>query len=206
MQKHFNELKKPCHGSRASIVLTDAHACRLLKGSQPQEHEVYQVVMDTPLEDLDGVGPITMRVFRRAGLHRVADVYAGRGQEELVRQAAHVLATEDGTVDAGHWRALATRCVTVINRVRSAEATPVCPEHFVCQITFVCMEEPCITRYGDTFERWAIERWVDQHGHDPLSRRPLTRGDLFPNKALREAIRYYNAHFLRFSVPYRVRG
>ena len=71
--------------------------------------------------------------------------------------------------------------------------------------SYVVMEDPCVTRYGDTYERWAIERAVDERQEDPFSRRPLTRADQFQNRALRDAISYYNAHFMRFSIPYRVR-
>ncbi len=172
-----------------------------------EEEDVFRMTMDTLLEDVEGVGGITLKVFERAGLRKISDTYGRNGAaEDAVRAAALAMAREQGTEATGHWRALATRCVTIINRIRHMEATPFCPEHFLCPITHVCMEDPVMTVYGDSYERWAIERAVDEDrgGLDPLSRRPLTRRDLFPNRALREAIRYYNAHFLRFSVPFRV--
>jgi hypothetical protein len=75
--------------------------------------------MDTPLSELYGVGPVAKRVFDRAGLTKCGHVYSAGGQEEAVRTAARELAEIDGTAEAGHWRALATYCVTVIRRVRS---------------------------------------------------------------------------------------
>jgi hypothetical protein len=170
-----------------------------------QEHEVYCIKMSTLLSEVDGVGAATMHVFRRAGLSTVSDVYHRLDQEARVRQAAHDLAADAGTLESGHWRVLANRCVTVIRRIRSAEATPFCPEHFLCPITHECMTDPVVTRYGDSYERWALETALQLKSEDPLSRRQLTLDDVFPNKALREAIEYYNVHFMRFAVPYRVR-
>lgn len=160
--------------------------------------------MDTLIADLDGVGEQTLKVFRKAGLHKVADVYSFGTQEDAVRQAAYAMAVENGMTDSDSWRALATRCVTVIKRVRSAEATPFCPEHFLCPITYMCMEDPYVTKYGDSFEKWAIERVIHERGVDPMSQRPLALCDIFPNKALKDAIDFYNAHFMRFSIPFRV--
>ena len=168
--------------------------------------------MDTKLSDVYGVGGATIATFHRAGLHKVGDVYPPNGgpnggtPEEAVRRAVRAMATEQGQDgESAVWRALATRCATVIRRLRSADATPYCPEPLVCPITHTLMEDPCVTKYGDTFERVAIERYVDERGQDPLSRRPLALTDLIPNKALKDMIDVYNAHFMRFAVPYRVR-
>ena len=170
-----------------------------------EEHEVYRTTMDTPLDDVDGVGGTTLAVFRRAGFTKVGDLYSKMGQEEVARAAAASHCEEMGEGVRPHWRALATRCINVIKRVRSAETAPFVPEPFICPITFVVMEDPCITKYGDTYERWAVEHEVDVRGADPLSRRPLTRDDLFQNKAMKQAIDYYEAHFMRLSIPHRVR-
>ena len=89
---------------------------------------------------------------------------------------------------------------SIIARVRSDEARPYEPDHFICPITLQLMEDPVISKYGHSYERSAIERLVDEHGHD-VYRQQLSRADLFPNRNLHEAIQYYKAHELRFSVP-----
>ena len=165
--------------------------------------------MDTPLSELYGVGPVAKRVFDRAGLTKCGHVYSDGGQEEAVRTAARELAEIAGTAEAGHWRALATYCVTVIRRVRSLEAQPYVPEVFLCPIMYTCMEDPVITRHGVTFERHAIERVANdpdtENRIDPVARLPISANDLFPNRALKETIELHLNHFMRFSVPFRMR-
>jgi hypothetical protein len=118
-------------------------------------------------------------------------------------------AVSEGTAESGNWRALATRCVNIIRRVRSAEAQPVMPEHFLCPILHTCMENPVITHSGHSYERHAIERVANhpdpKQRRDPLGRQPITEEDLIPNRALKDAIEFHHAHLLRFSVPFRVR-
>lgn len=165
--------------------------------------------MDSLLSDIDGVGNTTLRIFHHAGFAKVGDVYSRSGQEDAVRAAAMACAEADGIVDRGHWRALATRCINVIRRIRSAEARSVEPEHFLCPITYLCMEDPVITRYGYTYERHAIERIAQDPDPgkrlDPIARQLIVLDDLFPNRALRKAIDYHHDHSVRFSVPFRVR-
>ena len=66
------------------------------------------------------------------------------------------------------------------------------PEHFVDPITLEMMKEPVISKYGHTFDRSSIERMLDAEGPSkgkcPLTRQPLSKQDLFPNRALADAI------------------
>jgi hypothetical protein len=183
-----------------------------MAGGAWEEHEVYKLTMDSPLSDLHGVGSEgspTLRVFRHAGYTKIGDLYPTLNQEVQVRASAEALAVQDGTADAGHWRALATYCVGVIRRVRSAEAQPTVPEHFLCPILHTCMEDPVVTRHGYSYERYAIERAANDPDAskrlDPVACLPISGHDLFPNRALKAAIEYYQGHMLRFSIPYRLR-
>lgn len=177
-----------------------------------EEHEVYQLSHYSPLSDLHGVGnegSQTLRVFHTAGFTKLGDLRDRNNQEDAVRAAARQLAELDDTVGTGNWRALATRCVTIIRRVRSAEAQPYVPEHFICPILYTCMEDPVCTPYGYSYERHAIERVANDPDParrlDPLTRQPIEAEGLFPNRALKDAIDYHNSHLIRFSVPYKVR-
>ena len=174
--------------------------------------EVYQLSMDSLLSEIHGVGEVgsyTLRVFHQAGFNNIRDVWSNDGQEAAVRAAAEHLANIDGTAETGNWHALATRCVNIIRRVRLAEAHPVEPEHFICPILYTCMEDPVITRYGYSYERRAILRIINDPDPsrrlDPVARQPIDTSDLIPNRALRSAVEYFNDHYLRFSVPFRVR-
>eukprot|EP01065_Artemidia_motanka_P007056 TRINITY_DN1346_c0_g1_i1.p1 TRINITY_DN1346_c0_g1~~TRINITY_DN1346_c0_g1_i1.p1 ORF type:complete len:734 (+),score=222.18 TRINITY_DN1346_c0_g1_i1:69-2270(+) len=71
---------------------------------------------------------------------------------------------------------------------RHADAVPA-PEGFICPITHTVMEDPVSDPEGNTFERRAIMEWLATGQRvSPLTRRPLSAGDLAPNRALRQAI------------------
>ncbi len=176
--------------------------------------------MATPLADIDGVGAATLRVFHAAGFTHVRDLMNPTGQES--RKGLWPLLERDvlarriqETIDAlkasrdeparthEYWRHMASRCNTVIRRLRHSEALPFAPDCLCCPITMDWFLDPVVTKYGESYERDAIERHVRDHGTDPLSRRPLSLEDLFPNRAMREAVQYHQRHFLRFAVPLR---
>ena len=68
------------------------------------------------------------------------------------------------------------------------------PEPYYCPITYELMDPrqsstaPVVDKYGDTYQRSAIERWVSEHNSSPISRLPLTLSDLSPNRALADLI------------------
>ena len=53
------------------------------------------------------------------------------------------------------------------------------------------MEDPVITKYGHSYERKEIENWIDKAGNDPLTKKPLTKNDIFPNYQLKNLIEEY---------------
>jgi len=70
---------------------------------------------------------------------------------------------------------------------------PSVPEAYYCPITCDIMREPVMDREGHTFERAAIEQWIEAHHTCPTSRVPLELADLAPNRALRDAIEEFLA-------------
>jgi STIP1 homology and U-box containing protein 1 len=77
----------------------------------------------------------------------------------------------------------------------SAHARDDAPEHLTCPITFEVMTEPVVTPSGTSYQRAAIEAYVDRRGEDPVSRQPLARSQLVPNHGLRAAVAaYLEAH------------
>jgi Mg-chelatase subunit ChlD len=59
---------------------------------------------------------------------------------------------------------------------------------FYCPITGALMEDPVIDSEGNTYERTAIEAWLDRHNTSPITRNRLTKDDLRPNRALKNSI------------------
>eukprot|EP00003_Mantamonas_plastica_P020212 TRINITY_DN3267_c0_g1_i1.p1 TRINITY_DN3267_c0_g1~~TRINITY_DN3267_c0_g1_i1.p1 ORF type:complete len:410 (-),score=156.31 TRINITY_DN3267_c0_g1_i1:193-1377(-) len=50
------------------------------------------------------------------------------------------------------------------------------------------MDDPVITKYGHSFEKSSILKWLKENQSCPMTQKPLTEGDLIPNFSLRDAI------------------
>ena len=63
------------------------------------------------------------------------------------------------------------------------------PRSFKCPITLDVMSDPVLcSKSGYTYERSAIENALRSNPVDPLTRAPITRADLVPNRALKDQI------------------
>lgn len=62
------------------------------------------------------------------------------------------------------------------------------PAQFLCPITGELMEDPVTTADGHTFERLAIERWLQAHDTSPMTGARLIHTQLAPAIALRQLI------------------
>ena len=62
---------------------------------------------------------------------------------------------------------------------------------FVCPITNTIMEDPVITPHGISYEKSAIEAWLNKHNTCPLTNKPLNKKDLIRNIALKNSITEY---------------
>ena len=62
------------------------------------------------------------------------------------------------------------------------------PTQFLCPITGELMEDPVTTADGHTFERAAIERWLQAHDTSPMTGATLAHTQLAPAIALRQLI------------------
>jgi hypothetical protein len=58
------------------------------------------------------------------------------------------------------------------------------PEAYYCSITFNLMHDPVIDPDGHTYERVAIENWIQVNGKSPATRTPLTVDALYENRAI----------------------
>ena len=64
-------------------------------------------------------------------------------------------------------------------------------EAFTCPITCEIIKEPVSSKYGHLFEKEAVENWVKKHHTCPLTQKPLELSDLFPQYAVKAAIKQY---------------
>jgi hypothetical protein len=74
-----------------------------------------------------------------------------------------------------------------------AHADTDAPAHLRCPITLCCPREPAVSCAGITYERTALVRWVEEHGTEPSSRRPMKLSSIAPNYLARAALEAWAA-------------
>uniref|UniRef100_A0A7S3Y272 U-box domain-containing protein n=1 Tax=Heterosigma akashiwo TaxID=2829 RepID=A0A7S3Y272_HETAK len=71
------------------------------------------------------------------------------------------------------------------------------PESFLCPITQTIMADPVLDEDGNSYDREAIEQWIDRNGTSPITRKPLSKKALRPNRSLLDAIDEYKNRQLK---------
>jgi len=64
------------------------------------------------------------------------------------------------------------------------------PNEFICPLTLEIMDDPVIASDGHTYERHAILQ--TRNSLSPMTREPIDKTKLIPNRALKNAIQRYN--------------
>merc|ERR1712100_694406 len=67
------------------------------------------------------------------------------------------------------------------------------PDSFTCAITGGLMTDPVMDKEGHSYERSAIEKWLQRSQSSPITRAPLSKTDLFPNRALKDSIETFKS-------------
>jgi hypothetical protein len=62
------------------------------------------------------------------------------------------------------------------------------PQAFLCPLTWEVMRDPVVDSNGHTYDRSAIEHWLQTNKRSPLTNTLLRRSRLKPNHALKDAI------------------
>lgn len=62
------------------------------------------------------------------------------------------------------------------------------PNHFICPILKEIMTDPCVAADGYTYERMAIEAWLEKKNTSPKTNSPFPNKNLTPNYTLLSAI------------------
>jgi len=60
-----------------------------------------------------------------------------------------------------------------------------------CPITGDIMYNPVIASDGNTYEHKAIKRWLKDHSTSPITRQPISKTGLIPNRAVKSLIDEY---------------
>lgn len=81
-----------------------------------------------------------------------------------------------------------------------SEAPPTPPDYLLCPITSELMKDPVITTTGISYERAAIVQWLKSgRSTCPVTRGQIRVSDLFPNRALKEAVENWSCSTLLVS-------
>lgn len=75
------------------------------------------------------------------------------------------------------------------------------PPEFMCPISLECMKDPVLAKDGYTYERTAIQAWLQSHQTSPMTRTHLSNHELTPNYALRDAIERWLSTHAQPSAP-----
>ena len=70
--------------------------------------------------------------------------------------------------------------------MKHSTATP--PSNYICPFTLEIMHEPVLSRWGHTYERASIMKWLRTHDSCPMTRKPLTPSTLITNAHLKREI------------------
>ncbi|CAJ1958629.1 unnamed protein product [Sphenostylis stenocarpa] len=62
------------------------------------------------------------------------------------------------------------------------------PNHFICPILQDVMDDPCVAADGYTYDRKAIEKWLEENDKSPMTNMVLPHKHLIPNYTLLSAI------------------
>lgn len=79
--------------------------------------------------------------------------------------------------------------VTSSQKLESPKA--VVPSHFICPISQEVMDDPCVAADGHTYERRAIEAWLEEHKISPITKHMLPSLTIIPSHSLHEAIQQW---------------
>lgn len=153
--------------------------------------------LDSPIESIPYLGNRTIQVFHMAGLYKISDLYRDICLEAIQKTLIDMKENDELLKNNDlYWKGLETRVHTVINRVCCDKAKPIEPFYFLCPISWNLMEDPVMTKYGDSFERDVLVKWIKEHGMD-MYRQPLKETEIFENCNLRKAIDHFKQHQLR---------
>ena len=65
------------------------------------------------------------------------------------------------------------------------------PDHMICPITRLIFMDPFVTEDGQTFEREAIETWLEKHKRNPLTNIELRSRNRIPNRNTKSAVQQF---------------
>lgn len=153
------------------------------------------------IERIEGIGPQVVAIFHKARFRTVQDLHNFDADDRRVWQAIQERRKED-QVDFGdaYYQRLMTRCINVIYRVRSAEASDFVPYEYMCPLTLDWYQDPMVVSSGMSYSREALKTHLRTSRQCPVTRTDISEIPMYDNIALRNAVLHYRMHHHRFRI------
>ncbi|KAG7466911.1 hypothetical protein MATL_G00147380 [Megalops atlanticus] len=167
-------------GNEGEALPDETIAASLCQGGKQQPGHLRLVVDDWEEDDVsawlcaEGLEPL-VRMFKDNNIDG----------SELIRLSKETLATELGIESVG----LRNKLIRKIEELKTTLVSSDVPDEFLCPITREIMKDPVIAADGFSYEREAIESWINSKNRSsPMTNLPLQTTIVTPNRTLKMAI------------------
>jgi hypothetical protein len=158
--------------------------------------EEQEVTMNGSIRTMQGIGPQAVEVFEGAGFFSIIQLHKFDGEDERLWAAIEARkATSTHAFSDAYWKRLFTRCINIIFRARSAEATDYIPHEYMCPISLDWYHDPVTVASGQSYSRQYILDHMKHSQLDPVTRMDLTGTPMYDNVALRNAVEHFRLHY-----------
>ncbi|KAL8774268.1 MAG: hypothetical protein Q9209_001019 [Squamulea sp. 1 TL-2023] len=172
-------------------ALTAYHEC--LKTNSSSTRNVSQLVLQAKKEKWEAKE--RKRIRQRSALLAELEEDLERKKGTELRKVDIMCEGGEGTSDAREereeventWRRKIEELRSVFAIADGGLEQREVPDYMIDNISFCVMHDPVITKNGTSYERSTILEHLRRSPTDPLTREPLTRGELRPNLALKQA-------------------
>ena len=163
--------------------------------------EEQEITMPASIGSMEGVGPAALEVFELAGFRTILQLKAFDGDDVKLRDAIRKIRNaRDHMRNDTYWKGLFTRCINIIYRARSAEATDYVPHEYMCPLSLDWYHDPVVAPSGHSFSRQWIEEHLKHSSTNPLTRDTLRMEELYTNVALQQAVSSYRLRHQRYRI------
>ncbi len=156
--------------------------------------------MEKGIRTIKGIGFQAIQVFEEAGFYTVQDLKNFDGDESSLWRAVEKIRAEmKHALPPYYWRRLLSRCIDIIYRTRSIQASDFVPSEYMCPLTLDWILDPVVTETGHSYSRAALEEWLVKSRADPLTGVNMVGGTpLYTNIALSKAVDHCRLHYQHF--------
>ena len=153
------------------------------------------------IRSIRGIGDQAVQVFERAGLFHVKQLTNFHvDARKLWLAIQNIQAACAHRFPDSYWRRLLTRCINICYKARSADATDIVPDEYMCPITLDWFEDPVVVASGYSYSRHAIEEHLSHSPYDPLTGMDISNKPMYANQTLQTVVEHYRLNYQSFKT------